>query len=290
VDLYDADQKEEFGHGRYPNVLTSIEFERMLSASGPFAGHVRRPSDGREPHRVAWIQCIGSRDSTCNQNYCSSVCCMYATKEAIIAKEHAEEVEATIFFLDIRAFGKGFDAYYEAAKREHGIRYVRSFVSSVKEDPVTRDLRVVYANPDGEVVEETFDLVVLSVGLVAPPEAQAMAGRLGVGLNRYGFAETSEFDPVRTSKPGVFVAGAFRSPKDIPETVVEASAAASAAARLLAPARGTLTRTKTYPPEVDVSLEPPRVGVFVCHCGINIGSVVDVPTVVEYARSLPGVA
>ncbi len=290
VDLYDAGLKEEFGYGRYANVLTSIEFERMLSASGPFAGHIQRPSDGQEPRRVAWIQCIGSRDSSCNQNYCSSVCCMYATKEAIIAKEHAAQIEPTIFFLDIRAFGKGFDAYYEAARNEHGIRFVRSFVSSLKEDPATRNLRLAYAQPDGRVVEEEYDMVVLSIGLVASPAAQALAARLSVDLNRYGFAQTTEFDPVQTSRPGIFVAGAFRGPKDIPETVVESSAAAATAARLLAPARDTLTRRKVYPPEIDVRFDEPRVGVFVCHCGINIGSVVDVPSVVEYARSLPGVA
>ncbi len=290
VGLYDARLKEEFGYGRYPNVLTSIEFERMLSASGPYGGHITRPSDGREPHRIAWIQCIGSRESRCEQNYCSSVCCMYATKEAIIAREHAPDVEPTIFFLDVRAFGKGFDAYYEAAMREHGVRYIRSFVSSLKEDPETRDLRLMYAQPDGSVVEERFDLVVLSVGLVTHPDVRALAERIGVALNPYGFAQTSEFAPVETSRPGIFVAGAFRGPKDIPETVVEASAAAAAAARLLAPARGTLTRSKSYPPELDVRLEEPRVGVFICHCGINIGSVVDVPAVVEYARTLPGVA
>jgi len=289
VGLFDARLKEEFGYGRYKNVLTSIEFERMLSASGPFAGHLQRPSDGQEPRRIAWIQCIGSRESGCGQNYCSSVCCMYATKEAIIAREHAPEVEPTIFFLDIRAFGKGFEAYYETAQREHGIRYIRSFISSVKEDPATGNLRLVYATPEGETAEEEFDLVVLSVGLVASPQLQETARRLGVALNRYGFAETHEFSPVETGRPGVFVAGAFRGPKDIPETVVEASAAAAAAARLLAPARGTLTRRKVYPPEVDVRLAEPRVGVFICHCGINIGSVVNVPAVVEYARTLPGV-
>ncbi len=290
VGLFDARLKEEFGYGRYKNVLTSIEFERMLSASGPFAGHIQRPSDGREPRRIAWIQCIGSRESSGAQNYCSSVCCMYATKEAIIAKEHAPEVEPTIFFLDIRAFGKGFEGYYEAARREHGIRYVRSFISSIKEDPATGSLRLVYATPEGQTREEEFDLVVLSIGLVSPPPLQEMARRLGVPLNRYGFAETSEFAPVETGRPGVFVAGAFHGPKDIPETVVEASAAAAAAARLLASARGTLTRRKVYPPEVDVRLAEPRVGVFVCHCGINIGSVVNVPEVVEYARTLPDVA
>ncbi len=290
VGLFDARLKEEFGYGRFKNVLTSIEFERMLSASGPFAGHLQRPSDGKEPRRIAWIQCIGSRESGCNQNYCSSVCCMYATKEAIIAKEHAPGVEPTVFFLDIRAFGKGFEGYYEAARREHSIRYIRSFISSVKEDPATRNLRLIYATPEGRTMEEEFDLVVLSVGLVASPQLQETARRLGVALNRYGFAETHEFSPVETDRPGVFVAGAFRGPKDIPETVVEASAAAAAAARLLAPARGTLTRRKVYPPEVDVRLAEPRVGVFICHCGINIGSVVNVPEVVEYARTLPGVA
>jgi heterodisulfide reductase subunit A-like polyferredoxin len=285
--------RPEFGYGRYANVVTSLEFERMLSASGPFTGVVRRPSDGAHPRKIAWIQCVGSRDISCDQGYCSSVCCMYATKEAVIAKEHDARIEPTVFYVDIRAFGKGFDPYVERAEREHGVRYVRSMVSAVKEVPDSRNLRLSYASFDmnGRPVlhEEEFEMVVLSVGLKPTADTQEMARRLGVDLNAYGFAESPLFHPTETSRTGVYVAGAFAEPKDIPETVIEASCAAAQASALLANARGTLTREAVFPPERDVSDEEPRVGVFVCHCGINIGGIVDVPDVVEFTKSLPNV-
>jgi heterodisulfide reductase subunit A-like polyferredoxin len=285
--------KPEFGYGRYPNVVTSLEFERMLSASGPFGGVIQRPSDGHHPVRVAWIQCVGSRDPRCEQGYCSSVCCMYATKEAVMAREHDPRIQPSIFYMDLRSFGKGFDAYIERAEKEQGVLYVRCMVSTVKEIPGNRNLRLSYAtfNPDGRPVshEDEFDLVVLSTGLKPSEEAQAAARRLGVTLNEFGFAEAPDFYPSTTSRPGIYVAGAFAEPKDIPETVIEASCAAAHASADLAEGRGTLTRQMVYPPERDVSQEEPRVGVFVCHCGINIGGVVNVPEVVEFAKGLPNV-
>ena len=284
-----GDIRPEFGYGVYPNVVTSLEFERMLSASGPYAGQVQRPSDGAHPRKVAFIQCVGSRDLACGQDYCSSICCMYATKEALIAREHDAHIEPSVFYMDIRAFGKGFERYYQRAGDEQGVRYVRSMVSCVKQAPGSRALRVLYATPEGKSAEETFDMVVLSVGLAPAPGTRELAGRLGVSLNRFGFAESPTYAPAETNVPGIFVAGAFAAPKDIPETVIEASCAAAHASRLLAAARGTLTREPSYPPERDISREPPRVGVFVCHCGINIGGVVKVPEVVEYARGLPNV-
>lgn len=285
--------RPEYGYGRYPNVVTSLEFERMLSASGPFGGVVQRPSDGAHPGKIAWIQCVGSRDESCGQGYCSSVCCMYATKEAVIAREHDARIEPAIFYIDLRAFGKGFDAYIERAKGELGVRYIRSMVSAVKEVPGSRHLRLSYATfgEGGRPVshEEEFEMVVLSVGLQPTAAAQDTAQRLGIQLNEWGFAEAPPHHPAHTSRPGIFVAGSFGEPKDIPETVVEASCAAAEASALLAAGRGTLTRQVVFPPERDVSEEAPRVGVFVCHCGINIGGVVRVPEVVAYARSLPGV-
>jgi heterodisulfide reductase subunit A-like polyferredoxin len=285
--------RPEYGYGRYPNVVTSLEFERMLSASGPFSGVVQRPSDNAHPRKIAWIQCVGSRDESCEQGYCSSVCCMYATKEAVIAREHDSNIEPTIFYMDIRAFGKGFDAYIERAEREQGVRYVRSMVSEVREIPGTHNLNLAYTSylNDGYAVsqEEEFEMVVLSVGLKPTQETQEMARRLGIELNTYGFAEAPIFHPTESSRPGIYVAGAFSEPKDIPETVIEASCAASKASALLASTRGSLTREAVYPPERDVSEEEPRIGVFVCHCGINIGGVVNVPEVVEYANQLPGV-
>ena len=283
---FDATRRGEFGFGFAQNVVTNVQFERILSASGPTGGHVVRPSDGKKPKRLAFIQCVGSRDSVCGNDYCSSVCCMAATKEAILAREHDPDLEVTVFFLDLRAFGKDFDRYCERAKRL-GIRYVRSFISRTYEMPHTRNLRLVHVDDRVRQVEEEFDMVVLSLGLEPSATLREQAERLGVELNRWGFAHTRELCPLDTSRPGVFVAGAFQEPKDIPGTVIEASAAAGRAMSLLAAARGSRVRTKTYPPQRDIADEPPRIGVFVCHCGSNIASVVDVSHVVERARRLP---
>jgi len=283
---FDPDLKKELGYGRYPNVLSSMQFERLLSASGPYLGEILRPSDEKHPKKVAWIQCVGSREVDCN--YCSSVCCMYATKEAIIAKEHAPDLDCTIFFIDMRAFGKGFDAYYERAK-ELGVKYIRCRPSSIKEVHATKDLKITYQENDGEVTTEEFSMVVLSTGLRPPLAVRELADKFGVKLNEYGFADTQGFAPVETSNPGVYVCGPFAGPKDIPETVMEASAGAAKAMALLKDQRGTLITHKEYPPEKDVSGQDPRIGVFVCHCGRNIGGYADVPSIVEYAKGLPNV-
>ncbi len=282
--------RPEFGYEQYANVVTSLEFERLLSASGPSDGHVLRPSDGVAPRRVAWIQCVGSRDSSCGRDYCSSVCCMYATKEAVIAREHDDRIEATIFYIDLRAFGKGFDEYATRAQEHHGVRYLRSMVSRVIEDPVSGNLELRYVDEAGQRTNEEFDLVVLSVGLQVRQDTRELAGRLGVDLDPFGFARTSTTQPLASSRPGVFVCGVFNEPKDIPETVSEASGAAGVAAAELAAARGTLVRQEERPPERQIpASEALRIGVFVCHCGINIAAIVDVKDVAAYARELPGV-
>ncbi|MCX5759188.1 MAG: NAD(P)-binding protein [Candidatus Hydrogenedentes bacterium] len=287
-EAFDGEQRGEFGFGHAQNVVTNVQFERILSASGPTQGHIVRPSDGKTPKRLAFIQCIGSRDMGCDNEYCSSVCCMAATKEAILAKEHEPDLEIAIFFLDLRAFGKDFDRYYERAKSQ-GIRYVRSFVSRTFEMPDTKNLALAYFGPERKQVEEEFDMVVLSVGFEPSAVLLEQASAIGIALNKWGFADTAELRPLDTSRPGVFVGGAFQEPKDIPDTVMQASAAAARAMTLLAPARGTLVRTKQYPPERDVTDEAPRIGVFVCHCGSNIASVVDVARVVERVKTLPHV-
>jgi heterodisulfide reductase subunit A-like polyferredoxin len=291
-DEYDASRLGAYGYGRFPNVISSIQFERILSASGPFQGNLLRPFDRKAPKKVAWIQCAGSRDMTKNggNEYCSSVCCMYAIKEAVIAKEHHHEVEPTIFYMDIRAYGKDFDAYYERAKKEYGVRFIRSMISKVSERPKTKNLLISYVDGEGKIKEEEFDLVVLSVGLNPSRGAKDLAQKLGLELDSYGFCKTEEFSPLHTSKPGIYVCGAFQGPKDIPETVTQASAAVTSASTLLADVRGTLTKKKDYPEEADVKGQEPRIGVFVCHCGINIGGVVNVPEVREYAETLDGVA
>jgi heterodisulfide reductase subunit A2 len=288
-EVFDAHLRQEFGYGSYPNVVSSIEFERLLSATGPHRGHLLRPSDGTIPERIAFIQCVGSRDSSCGNDYCSSICCMYATKEAIIAKEHVQFIKPTIFYMDIRAYGKGFDAYYERAKSEYGVRFIKCMVSKVREQFKTKNLLITYLNEEGNFVEEEFELVVLSVGMVPSKQTMEMAKRLGVDLDDYGFCKTKAFAPTATSRPGIFVCGAFQGPKDIPETVSQASGAVADATAGIAQARGTIATKKEYPVELDVAAQEPRIGVFVCHCGINIGGVVNVPAVKEYARTLKNV-
>jgi len=288
-ETFDAGIRGEYGYGTYANVVTAIQFERILSASGPYFGHVQRISDGKEPKKLAFIQCVGSRDTSCGNSWCSSVCCMYATKEAIIGKEHAKELEPTIFFMDIRAHGKDFDRFVNRAKNEYGIRYIRSMPSSVKELQQSKNLLLKYVTEDGKLVEEEFEMVVLSVGLTPPVEAAKLAQALGIDLEEHGFCQTALENPVQTSRDGVFVCGAFGGPKDIPETVMEASSAAACASGLLAERRGTMITEEELPLETDIRGVGPRTGVFVCHCGINIGGVVDVPGVVEYAKTLPNV-
>jgi len=286
---FDCHLKTEYGYGRFLNVVSSIEFERMMNASGPFGGKIVRPFDGKIPRKIAFIQCVGSRDAQLGNNYCSAACCMYAIKEAVIVKEHSSNpLDCTIFYMDMRCYGKEFDAYYERAQGEWGIEFVRSRVASVTEDPSTGNLFLHYVEIE-EPKEEEFDMVVLSVGMQPPKNVEKLAENLGIKLNKYRFCQTDTFSPLETSKPGIFVCGAFGGPKDIPESVAQASGAASKAMCIIATERGKLIAEKEFPPERDVSQEEPRIGVFVCRCGINIGSVVNVPKVVDYAKTLPNV-
>ena len=286
-EVFDARLKKEYGYGEFKNVITSLEFERILSATGPFQGRVVRPSDHQAPKKIAFLQCVGSRDEKVGNPYCSSVCCMYAMKEAIIAKEHAGGLESTIFFMDIRAVGKEFEDYRARAESEYGIKLKRGVrVASIEEDPDTKNLLLRYSNGAEENTEE-FDLAVLSVGFEPPQSAQALARSLGIKLNEHGFAETANFDPLSTSRRGVYVTGAFSAPKDIPQSVAEASGAAAKAGSHIFDHR--IHFEKELSPEIDVTGQEPRIGVFVCDCGVNIKGTVDVPKVVEYAKTLPNV-
>ena len=289
LDRYNAKVRGELGLGRWPNVVTSIQFERILSASGPFKGEVKRPSDGKHPGKVAWIQCVGSRDPHNANPWCSSVCCMYATKQSIIAKEHDKNIKPAIFYMDMRAFGKDFDKYVERAKNEYGVRYQRAMVSAVREDPGSGDLVLRYAAEDGSLIDETFEMVVLSIGFEPHKDAAEFAKTFGIEANAYKFAKTSPLNPVETTRKGVYVTGTYQGPKDIPDTVMQGSAVAGEAMALLAEARGTETIKKELPPEKDVLGEEPRIGVLVCHCGTNIASTVQVEQVVEAVKDLPGV-
>jgi heterodisulfide reductase subunit A-like polyferredoxin len=282
---YNAELSREYGFGRYPNVITALQFERLLSASGPTLGRVQRPSDSQAPQRIAFLQCIGSRDR--NHDYCSAVCCMYATKEALIAKEHQPDLEVQIFMMDMRAFSKGYWNYFERARDQYGVQYKRCRVSQLREEPKGHDLILSYVDENGKPCQERFDLVVLSVGMEISRPVRQLGERLGVQLDEYGFCHTVQFNPLETSRPGIFAVGPFREPKDIPESVVEASGAASAVAERLSDVRFSLTSQREFPPEREVSGEEPRIGVFVCHCGSNIAGFLDVAAVSEHARGLP---
>ncbi len=277
-------------YGHSPNVMTSLEFERVLSASGPYGGHLVRPSDNREPEKIAWLQCVGSRDINKGDHaYCSGVCCMYANKQAIIAKEHSDrDLDTAIFFMDMRTHGKEFDKYNIRAEDDNGVRFIRSRIHSVFPEP-DDTYRLVYASEAGNTIEEIFDMVVLSIGLAPNKDAGVLAEKLGIELNCHGFAKTDNLSPVCTSKKGVYVCGTFQEPKDIPGSVMEASAAAATAAMALTAGRWSQTRTRQLVPEIDFSGQDPKIGVFVCNCGINIGGIADVPAIRDYAAGLPHV-
>jgi heterodisulfide reductase subunit A len=285
---FDPSKFDTYSYAQHPNVMTAMEFERVLSASGPTGGHLVRPSDHKEPKKIAWFQCVGSRDmNRCDNAYCSSVCCMYAIKEAVIAKEHAgDDLDCTIFYMDMRTHGKDFERFYNNAQ-EKGVRFVRSRVHTITPVTGSDDLEVRYVAEDGELINENFDQIVLSIGLQAPQEQVELAERLNLDMSKGHFCKTDTFEPVATSRNGIFACGAFQGPKDIPQSVVDASAAASAAGEILSGARNTLTKEREPVPETDVINERPRIGVFVCRCGINIAGVVDVPAVAEYAETLP---
>ncbi|MEE9616931.1 MAG: FAD-dependent oxidoreductase [Anaerolineae bacterium] len=302
--LSDPTEYEEFGFGRFPNVIHSMQYERLASRSGPTEGIVMRPSDGKLPRRIAWLQCVGSRDE--KYPYCSSICCMYATKEAMLAKQRAEgtpdSVHCQIFMMDERAFNKEFNAYYQQAQKQYGVEYTRCRISIVREDPETHDLILRYPDENGEIVEDLFDMVVLSVGALPPRGSRDLSDLLGIELNPYGFCATDKFVPLETSKPGIYVCGTFASPKEIAETILDAAGAAGDVMRLLSDKIGARAYGREYPflgfdgdepgdlqPERDVAEEEPRVGVFVCRCYPSIVGIVDTDALADFAAGLPGV-
>ena len=279
----------EFGYGRYQNVVTSLQYERMLSATGPYEGHIQRPSDGKVPKSVAWIQCVMSRDPSRNRPFCSSVCCMHAAKQAILTRTHEPNTEAAIYFMDVRAHGKGFDDYVDRARANYGVKYRRSMISQVYLNPENENLIIeTFDHHLNRKKEEEYDLVVLSSGFKPSDGFADLAEKLGLTANPYGFLTTEYDEPVSTSRPGVFVCGGIEAPKDIPETVIQAGAAAAEAAILISKARYTETITQETVPEKPIEAAP-RVGVFVCHCGTNIAGVVDIEDVVADVKKLPHV-
>ncbi len=290
IEPFDPKVLREYRYGEFENVVTSMDYERLLCSTGPYQGEVLRNSDRKHPRNVAWLQCVGSRQVREGANsYCSSVCCTYTQKQVLLTKEHDAEAACTVFHNDIRSYGKDFERYYQKTAELSDVRFFRSYANIVREDPKTKNVTIRYSTPDQGVKEEEFDLVVLSVGLNPPENAQGLAEQFGVALNDHGFSRATPANPVETSRPGVFVSGAFQGPTDIPESVFTASAAGSQVGQFLDHRRGKLAVEREYPLERDVSAEEPRIGVFVCHCGANIGRIVGVPSAVEYALTLPNV-
>jgi heterodisulfide reductase subunit A2 len=291
LEPFDPKAREDYRYGEFQNVVTSMDYERLLSSTGAYSGEIRRSSDLKHPRKVAWIQCVGSRqiNPPGGNSYCSAVCCTYTQKQVILTKDHHPEAECTVFHNDIRSHGKDFERYYQRAEKLPGVRFIRSYVAIEKENPETKNVTIRYSTPDDGVKEEEFDMVVLSVGLNPPADVLGLAKQFGIELNDHHFCKLNPVNPMETSRPGIFVSGGFQGPVDIPESVFSASGAGSQCGQFLDYRRGKLTKERIYPPERDVSQEEPRIGVFVCHCGANISAVVNVPETVEYCKTLPNV-
>jgi len=287
---FDPKIRSEYRYGEFQNVVTSMDYERLLCSTGPYGGEILRASDRKHPHNIAWIQCVGSRQVIEGGNsYCSAVCCTYTQKQAILTKDHDADAKCTIFHNDIRAYGKDFERFYQRTENLPGVRFIRSYTSIVREDPITKNVTVRYSTFDEGVKEEEFDMVVLSIGMDPPKDVEEMAKKFGFELEPHGFCRLDPTNPMITNRPGIFVSGALQGTLDIPESVFSASGAGSQIGEMLAYRRGNLARERIYPPEKDLSQEEPRVGVFVCHCGANIGRIVNVPETVEYCKTLPNV-
>lgn len=292
--LFDPSGLDYLGYSEQPDVVTSLEYERILSASGPTGGQLRRPSNGEQPKKVAWIQCIGSRGLQKGAaSYCSGACCMFALKEAIVTKERfQEDIETTVFYMDMRTFGKDYERYYQRARDEFGVRFIHSRPHSILRQHNQQDLLISYTTDDSsKLLTEEFDMVVLSTGFKASEENRILAEKAGIELNDSNFPRHSGLNQVATSRPGIYAVGTFQAPKDIPETMVQASAAACLAGKAVPSEEKDQDEAAALllPPERNVVGEEPRVGVFVCDCGENIGGVIDVEAVIESAAKLPHV-
>lgn len=287
---FDPKVRKEYRYGEFQNVVTSMDYERLLCSTGPYGGEILRASDKKHPHNIAWIQCVGSRQVIEGGNsYCSAVCCTYTQKQAILTKDHDADAKCTIFHNDVRAYGKDFERFYQRTENLPGVRFIRSYTSIVREDPITKNVTVRYSTFDEGVKEEEFDMVVLSIGMDPPKDVEDMAKKFGFELEPHGFCRLDPTNPMITNRPGIFVSGALQGTLDIPESVFSASGAGSQIGEMLSYRRGNLAKERIYPPEKDLSQEEPRVGVFVCHCGANIGRIVNVPETVEYCKTLPNV-
>lgn len=282
-DMLDPRAIKEYGYGKHADILTALEFERLINSAGPTGGEIIRPSDGKHPKNLLLVLCVGSRDHR-HHRYCSRFCCMYSIKHAYQAIDHGIQ-DVTVLYMDIRAFGKGFDGFWERTQ-DSGVSFIRGRPASIQ--PNGHNIQVVYENTGNATrIDTDFDMVVLA-NAVSPPESlPGLADLLGITLDEDGFIQSQETvgGLVATTRPGIYAAGCASGPKDIPDSVAEGSGAAALALGHL---------TKRSWPEAPViepmaDIDTPRVGVFVCHCGSNIAGVIDIAEVVEFAKTLPDV-
>jgi heterodisulfide reductase subunit A len=288
-DVFDAKRLQPYGYGRMPNVLTSLEFERLLNADGPHNGEVLRPSDGKVPQKIAWLQCVGSRDPQAGHSYCSGICCTYAVKHVLLTKNHYPKAQLSVFHNDIRTFGKGFEEIYNRAQSLDGVRFIKKRVPTIMENPKNNNLILTYFSGTRTIADE-YEMVVLSVGVSPGHGTTELARIMGLGLNEHGFLQTGPFTP-NGSDPfgGIYPAGTLTGPMDIPDAISSSTGAVSLASQLLADQRDTLTQSKVFPAQRSVENEAPKIGVFVCHCGTNIAGVADMDVLVQHASSLDNV-
>jgi len=283
---FDAAAMGQYGFGRYANVLNNLQVERLLASGGRTTGELLRPSDEKMPEKVAFLQCVGSRDA--ERNYCSTACCMYALKEAILIKEKYPDTEVTIFYMDMRAFGKGYYRYYQQAQ-ELGVKFVHSRVSVIRENPKTKDLVLLARAEDGTDIRNEYNLVVLAAAQCPSTRAVELSQALDIDANQWGFVQSHGVWQTRTSKEGIYVCGSATAPADIADSVMQAGAAACEAATLLASARNKLIESEAESVKAPSSDEKTKVAVFLCQCGEEITATVDTAQVAEFAQTLPNV-
>ncbi|MHA1985655.1 MAG: FAD-dependent oxidoreductase [Promethearchaeota archaeon] len=289
-DLLDPSVLDRYHYGEYPNVITAMQYERLLSASGPTEGELLKPSDKEHAHNIGFISCVGSRNmDLCS--YCSKFCCMYQTKEGVVTREHSPDTSVTIFFNDSRVIGKNKEEFIERAKEEYGLIYYRGIPGDIRENPENHNLYVKHANLDtGDVEVSEFDLVVLANAVIPRKDAKQLAEILGIEQNELGFFKTMDStEDLRSTREGVYVTGSCQSPDDIANSVAKAGGAAALAASYAVPLSGEETKIELPPLKVVNPKDEPRIGVFICRCGINIAGYMDVPTIVEYSKTLPNV-
>jgi heterodisulfide reductase subunit A len=285
--------KDPFSYGHCPDVVTSLEFERILGSGGPFQGRLIRPSDGKPIEKIVWIQCVGSRDLQTGKGFCSNICCMFAIKEALVAKERAKlqgkDVETVIYYMDMRTFGKTFQRYRDRAENEFGVRFERARIHSVLEDNDRLHLR--YVDIAGQIREESSDLVVLSVGQRPAPGAQHLAEMLQLDTNQWGFAGAKPFSMTETAHQGVVLGGSFSGLRDISDTVILSSAAALGTSRILHEHGQDLMverpETTSY---TDVARELPRTLIVICTCQEAVNKMCDVRTLIKALPRDPAVS